>query len=128
MGGYITSKASEANGYADRIVSAIANLNIGSLYGADDDNTLAESGVYNTHNSIKETLATLQQALQSDAGNIRTAAEAVDQADFEAAKAWVEQLPVNDTARAWGNEFMEKSGIGSHLADKARSDEGEGKR
>ena len=117
MGGYITSKASEANGYADRIVSAIANLNIGSLYGADDDNTLAESGVYNTHNSIKETLATLQQALQSDAGNIRTAAEAVDQADFEAAKAWVEQLPVNDTARAWGNEFMEKSGIGSHLAE-----------
>lgn len=117
MGDYITSKASEANGYADRIVNAIANLNIGSLYGIDDDNTLAESGVYNTHNSIKETLATLQQALQSDADNIRTAAEVVDRADLEAAKTWMGQLPVDDTAKAWGNEFMEKSGIGSYFAE-----------
>lgn len=102
MGDYISSKASEANSHADRLANAAEGLSFGALYGVDDDNTLAESGVYNTHNSIRGTLATLQQALQSDAGNIRTAAEVVDQADSE-------------TANAWGNEFMEKSGLGSYL-------------
>ena len=102
MGDYISSKASEANSHADRLANAAEGLSFGALYGVDDDNTLAESGVYNTHNSIRGTLATLQQALQSDAGNIRTAAEVADQADSE-------------TANAWGNEFMEKSGLGSYL-------------
>lgn len=98
MGDYISSKTSKANSFADRIASAAEGLSIGSLYGVDDDNTLAESGVYNTCNSIRETLATLQQALRSDAENIRAAAAVIDQADYE-------------TAQAWGKEFAEKSGL-----------------
>lgn len=99
MSDYISSKASKANSLADRLASAAEGLGIGSLYGVDDDNTLAESGVYNTHDSIRGTLAMLRSAIQADAGHIRTAAEVVDQADLEAAK-------------EWGSRFMEESGLG----------------
>lgn len=56
------------------------------LYGVDDDNTLAESGVYNSHHDLKSCGETLLASLDADAGNVQKAAEAYEAADTASAK------------------------------------------
>lgn len=84
--GEIKSRADVANNYAGNIEGSVSSVSLRSLPGVNDDNTLAESGVYNSYNSLKVTFETLKQALVADAGNLRSAADVFGDADSSAGK------------------------------------------
>lgn len=81
----INSNMDIANNYAGNIAGSVSSTSVASLAGVDDDNTLAESGVYNSFNSLRETFETLKGALMADADNLRAAASCFENADSQEA-------------------------------------------
>lgn len=81
MGDYISSSKEIADGYADRIVESVSYLNPGSLDGVDDDNTLAESGLYSSYYQLKSMLEQFKQTMRAEAANLRSVASVINEAD-----------------------------------------------
>lgn len=81
----INSNVDIANNYANNIAGSVSSTSVASLAGVDDDNTLAESGVYNSFNSLRGTFETLKGALMADADNLRTAASCFESVDSQEA-------------------------------------------
>lgn len=90
--GEIASKRDVANNHADNIANAASALDFPWLNGVDDDNTLAESGAYNSYHSLKSTFATLKQALETDAENLRAAAAAIEETDKQQAISYLSDM------------------------------------
>lgn len=86
--GEIKSRADIASSHASNIERSVSAVSLRDLAGVDDDNTLAESGVYNSCNSLKQTFETLRQALMADAENLRAAAEVFGDADGSAGRSF----------------------------------------
>lgn len=82
----IKSNASNVDAYANSIENAVSAVDVGWLNGVDDDNTLAESGIYNSFYTLRDSFETFKQALMTDAGNLRAAAAAFEEADENAAE------------------------------------------
>lgn len=55
------------------------------LHGVDDDNTLAESGVYNSCNSLCNAANSVLRSLSSDASNLISAVQSYECADAASA-------------------------------------------
>ena len=83
--GQIRSNIEIADTNASNISGAVSHVGIDSLAGVNDDNTLAESGIYNSAASLKQTFDTLAHALMADAGHLRDAASHFDKEDGAAA-------------------------------------------
>lgn len=63
-----------------------SDVGAGHLYGVDSDNTLAESGVYNSFNSaLKSNFDDFVETLNSDCDNLDVAAELFFQLDEDQA-------------------------------------------
>lgn len=59
---------------------------VADLEGVDDDNTLAESGIYNSMNALKGRFGQLLAATNADAANLESAAYALAVADASSAR------------------------------------------
>lgn len=74
----------------DSAVSHAAELRRGGepvpLGGVDEDNTLAESGVYNTYSRLSGLYTEALQAMRADAANIEAAAYLLEESDSLSAK------------------------------------------
>lgn len=81
MGDYISSSKEIADDYANRIAESVSYLDPSSLDGVDDDNTLAESGLYSTYYYLKSMLEQFKQTMRVEAANLRSAASAINEAD-----------------------------------------------
>ena len=77
----IKSNADIVGNYARNIEASVSDVDISWLAGVDDDNTLAESGIYNSFYTLRDSFETFKQALMTDANNLRTAAETFEAAD-----------------------------------------------
>lgn len=86
MADEIKSNASNVDAYANSIENAVSAVDVGWLNGVDDDNTLAESGIYNSFYTLRDSFETFKQALMTDVGNLRAAAAAFEEADENAAE------------------------------------------
>lgn len=73
-----TSNSDTAESYASALES---QLEVSDLAGVDDDNTLAESGVYATAWDLIDAMRSLVEAANADAEAIRSAAAAFDSWD-----------------------------------------------
>lgn len=92
MAGQIRSRHDAADNYANNLANSVSSLNLGSLYGVNDDNTLAESGVYNSYNALRSTFQQFKQVILSDAENLKAAANAIEEADSAVANAQLAEL------------------------------------
>lgn len=90
--GEIISKRDVANDYASNIADAASALDFPWLNGVDDDNTLAESGVYNSYHSLKSSIETLESDLQADAENLKAAAICFEEVEREDVKSTIDQI------------------------------------
>lgn len=81
----ISSSESVAASWQGTIQSGAS---MASLAGVDDDNTLAESGIYNSHGALRSSFMGLQSSLNADAANIVAAARALSAADAAASVAF----------------------------------------
>lgn len=78
MSGQIRSNCDAAFEWSKRLGASYA---FGSLHGVDDDNTLAESGIYNTAHEMKALVNKAFSALSADAAGIVSAAGVYKSAD-----------------------------------------------
>lgn len=62
-----------------------SGFSMGGLYGVDDDNTLAESGVYNSFNSLRDAGNNVFRSLNADASSLSAAAMSYARADSASA-------------------------------------------
>lgn len=76
--GTTTSNSDTAESYASALES---QLEISDLAGVDDDNTLAESGVYATAWDLIDAMRSLVETANADAEAIRSAAATFDSWD-----------------------------------------------
>lgn len=79
--GEVRSNAALVSAHATNISGSVSDVQVDSLAGVDGDNTLAESGVYNSAASLRQTFGTLAQTLVADADRLRNAAAVFDEED-----------------------------------------------
>lgn len=78
----ITSNNEQANFWSAMLRSSFSAP---GLYGVDDDNTLAESGVYATYAALSDAGNSTLRSLSCDAQNLGAAAANYEQADAASA-------------------------------------------